>query len=92
MSPLFEAGLNVTAIGLGVVFVLLTLLVYIIRGMSALSHWIEGRGPDAPSSSMAAPVPSSSPSPSPSSQELIGVIGAAVAAHRRRHQIPNRKD
>jgi Na+-transporting methylmalonyl-CoA/oxaloacetate decarboxylase gamma subunit len=67
----------------------LTLLVYIIRGMSALSHWIEGRRPDAPSSSMAVPVPSSSPSPS--SQELIGVIGAAVAAHRRRHQIPNRK-
>ena len=46
MEQLLQAGLNVTAIGMGVVFVLLTLLVGIIRGMSALSRWLEAADVD----------------------------------------------
>jgi len=76
MSELLEAGLNVTAIGMGVVFVLLTALVYIIRGMSALCARLEGPLP-APTGAPAAP--SALPN-----QELVGVISAAIAAHRAR--------
>jgi sodium pump decarboxylase gamma subunit len=75
MSALFEAGLIVTAIGMGVVFVLLTLLVGIIRGMSALCRRIEGTPAGAPAAGAA-----------PRAQELVGVIGAAIAAYRKRHR------
>jgi oxaloacetate decarboxylase (Na+ extruding) subunit gamma len=83
MSQLLEAGLNLTVIGMGVVFVLLTLLVYIIRVMSALSRFIEG-----PQTAAAAAVPPhagahAAPAGSVSGDELIGVIGAAVATHRK---------
>jgi len=73
MSELLQAGLNVTAIGMGVVFVLLTLLVFIIRGMSALSSAFEGPVEPSPGTAV---LPQ---------QELVGVISAAVAAYRRRH-------
>ena len=76
MSELIQTGLNVTVIGMGVVFVLLTLLVFIIHGMSALSRFIEGPGTptsDAPAAGQ------------PLSQnELVGVISAAIAAYRKR--------
>ena len=61
MSQLLQAGLNVTAIGMGVVFVLLTALVFIIRGMSALSHAIESRMPAAPLAWRGVPIPASWP-------------------------------
>ena len=77
MSELIQAGLNVTVIGMGVVFVLLTLLVFIIQGMSALSRSIEG--PGTPESD--APAAGRSPPP----HELVGVISAAIAAYRKRH-------
>jgi sodium pump decarboxylase gamma subunit len=74
MSPLFEAGLTVTAIGMGVVFVLLTLMVFIIRGMSALAQRI------------APPAAAESPPQSVQEQELISVISAAVSRFRRGRQ------
>ena len=73
----FEAGLNVTAIGMGVVFVLLTLLVGIIQGMSAFSRLFETPAPSSPN--QAAPA-----SGSPSQHELVSVISAAIAAHRNK--------
>lgn len=81
MDQLLQAGLNVTAIGMGVVFVLLTLLVGIIRGMSALSRILETAFPAA--SSVSAAGNASGPG-TPSQQQLVGVISAAIAAHRRR--------
>lgn len=80
MSPLLEAGLNVTAIGMGVVFVLLTSLVFIIRGMSALARVFEGPARPAATTggtSAAQPVPQN---------EVVSVIGAAIMAHRKRQQ------
>ena len=71
MSQLLQAGLNVTAIGMGVVFVLLTMLVFIIRGMSALAAHFEDADAAAPASAT-------------TPDELITVISAAIAAHRRR--------
>ena len=82
MSQLLQAGLNVTAIGMGVVFVLLTALVFIIRGMSALSHAIEGKLPAAPQPATRATTPTADTG-SNHSQEIVSVISAAVAAHRK---------
>jgi sodium pump decarboxylase gamma subunit len=81
MSPLLEAGLNVTAIGLGVVFVLLTALVFIIRGMSALALAIAGPV-DAPQQAAAG---SGAPTET-EDREIVGVISAAVTMHRQRHR------
>jgi sodium pump decarboxylase gamma subunit len=77
MEQLLQAGLNVTAIGMGVVFVLLTLLVGIIRGMSALCRMLEAAFPAAAAAAGRA-------SPTMVNQELVGVITAAIAAHRQR--------
>jgi sodium pump decarboxylase gamma subunit len=81
MSQLLEAGFNITAIGMGVVFVLLTLLVFIIRGMSALSRMLEGPAQSA----TAAPVPVPGPANALPQQELVSVISAAITAYRKRH-------
>ena len=83
MSQLLQAGLNVTAIGMGVVFVLLTALVFIIRGMSALSRAIEGAFPAAPEPAASKPL-SDSTGATPQ-QEVVSVITAAIAAHRKRN-------
>lgn len=80
MSPLLEAGLNVTAIGLGVVFVLLTALVFIIRGMSALALAIAG-----PAEATGNGASGSGTASSAEDQEIVGVISAAVSMHRQRH-------
>ncbi|MGD8340650.1 MAG: OadG family protein [Gammaproteobacteria bacterium] len=82
MSQLLQAGLNVTAIGMGVVFVLLTAMVFIIRGMSALSRAIEGRLPASPEP--AASVPAAGQTGPVPQQELVSVISAAIAAHKKR--------
>jgi len=75
--PLLQAGLNVTAIGISVVFILLTLLVGIIRGMSAICRMIENAMPQAAS-------PAGSQPAAQSDQQLVSVISAAIAAHRKR--------
>ena len=79
MSQLLQAGLNITAIGMGVVFVLLSLLVGIVRGMSALSRAIERAVPGVSRGVATQPVSVSLPE-----HELVGVISAALAAHRRK--------
>jgi sodium pump decarboxylase gamma subunit len=80
MEQLLQAGLNVTAIGMGVVFVLLTLLVGIIRGMSALCRRLEAAFPAA-----AVAARPTAPAAGPN-HELVGIIGAAIAAHRRKRR------
>jgi len=84
MASLLEAGLNVTAVGMGVVFVLLTLLVFIIDGMSALCRLIEGEPPAA-----GEPPRAPAAANAPSDGELVGVVTAAIAAHRGHR--PDRK-
>lgn len=42
MSELMAAGLEITLLGMGVVFVLLTLLVFVLAAMSRLAHYLEG--------------------------------------------------
>lgn len=93
MSSLLQAGLSITAIGMGVVFVLLTSLVGIVRGMSALSMRIEGTADasSAASDALGAGPRLSTPSVSAlsaSDATLAGIIAAAVAAHRHRRLKP----
>ena len=81
MNQLLQAGLNLTAIGMGVVFVLLTLLVGVVHGMSALSRALEAAFPTAAPAAGKGAGAASAPR---SEQQLVGVISAAIAAHRRR--------
>lgn len=66
-----------TAIGVSVVFILLGLLVGIIRGMSAICRMIENAMPQATG-------PAGSPPALHSDPQLVSVISAAIAAHRKR--------
>lgn len=75
MLDQMQAGFTVTLMGMGVVFVLLTLLIYVVQGMSKLCRMIEG-APPAPTTSDAPAV----------EEEIVSVIGAAVSAYRRRHK------
>jgi sodium pump decarboxylase gamma subunit len=75
MSSLIEAGLVLTGIGMGVVFVLLGLLVGIIRAMSVLCFALEGGRPQSPVAGSRMKVEDDT--------ELASVIGAAVAMYRR---------
>lgn len=80
MSELLEAGLAVTATGMGVVFALLALLVGIIRGMSYLSALFEDRPAEQLLASTAHTTTASK------EREIVGVISAAVAVYRKRRQ------
>lgn len=72
VSQLLSAGLNVTIIGMGVVFVLLTLLVGIVHLMSAFSQLFSAAVPDAVLMSDIDP-------------ELVSAISAAIHRYRRSH-------
>lgn len=70
-----QGGLTVTLIGMGVVFTLLTLLVYVVQGMSKLARLIEGRPAAAPNAAVPA-----------ADEEIVSAISAAISAYRRRHK------
>lgn len=75
MTALLEDGLTITAMGMGVVFVLLTLMVFVIRAMSRLSELLGDSTAPAPATVAGAG----------DDTELVGVISAAIRAHRARH-------
>jgi sodium pump decarboxylase gamma subunit len=72
VSALIESGLTITVIGMGVVFILLTLLVWIIQAMSRFAAAIGGD---------LSPAPAAAPA---GDGETIAVISAAIDAYRRR--------
>lgn len=80
MAELLESGLLLMAVGMGTVFVLLGVLVWVVHLMSRLSLWLGGPAAEAagaPALRTAAPQSSASP-------EIVGAIGAALAMHRRK--------
>jgi oxaloacetate decarboxylase gamma subunit len=78
MAESLETGLVLMVAGMGTVFALLALLVWLVQGVSKLSHWL------APPVAAAAPA-STAPSQSVAADgELVSVIAAAVKAHRDR--------
>lgn len=76
MSELLQSGLIVTVVGMGAVLVLLTLLVYVIEGMSRLSRLLEPHAAAAPAGRTYA---------SADEEEIAGVVAAAISLYRSRH-------
>lgn len=74
-------GLKVTAIGFSTVFVVLTMLMFIITAFGKFVSGLEKKPEAAPK--VAAPAPqaaAAAPAPKQDDNELIAVIAAAVAA------------
>jgi sodium pump decarboxylase gamma subunit len=77
VTPLLQSGLEITAIGMSVVFVMLIMLVGIIRGMSAIAMRIDSVATKSIGVGGHAEI---------NDDELITVITAAVAAYRKNRQ------
>jgi len=82
MDQLLLDGINLMALGMGAVFVFLTLLVFTTTLMSKIvMHFTP---PEADAS--ATPVISGSQSNQVSDGQLLAVISAAIHRHRSRHK------
>lgn len=77
MSPLVSQGLELAAYGMGVVFVFLTLLVFVTMAMSKLVHMME------PAESLDAASTPATSGTGPDAKQLA-VISAAIHQHRQR--------
>ncbi len=75
-----ETGLTITAIGMTVVFVLLTALVGIIQAMSKLAAALEPPAPPAAKRQTGAATHAD--------DNLIPAIAAAISVYRRKHRTP----
>lgn len=82
-AELLLQGLELLLLGMGIVFGFLTLLVFLLRGMSSLA------GRLAPMTEPAVELPA--PAGAPDRQRIVAVISAAVARYRR-SQHPDRPD
>lgn len=78
-TELLLESLSLMAIGMGIVFGFLLLLVGILRGMSAFALKI------APAEPHPAAAPAALHTPGSESDDVIAVITAAVARYRRHH-------
>ena len=72
-TGLIAAGTQLAIVGMGTVFVFLTVLV----GATSVMSWLVGQFPQAADDTPAS-------SGSPDQHELVAVITAAIHAHRRR--------
>lgn len=75
MTDLLLDGFTITAIGMGVVFALLTLLVGVIRGMSVVAIALGGE-PVSATASHTGPATNND-------DEVMPVIAVAIRAYRR---------
>ena len=78
MAESLETGLVLMLAGMGTVFVLLAMLVWLVQGVSKLSRWLEPPAAAMP----AAHAPTTTTAAV--DRELLSVIGAAIKAHRDR--------
>ena len=81
VPELLAEGLNVTLLGMGVVFVLLGLLVFVVHGMSRLAQALEGEQPVSEAAAAAGVAGGIQ-----ADQELISAITAAIHRYRRAHR------
>jgi oxaloacetate decarboxylase gamma subunit len=79
-EDLVSRGLELALIGMGTVFVFLTLLVFATGAMSRL---VLRFAPEEPAPSGATPAPAAGEDP-----ELVAVIAAAIRLHRERRRRP----
>ena len=80
MADLLMQGVKLMALGMGIVFCFLVLLVFMMQGMSWLAHRIGGA-----EHYHAEPAPSPAPARA-FEADLIAVIGAAVYRYRAQHR------
>lgn len=66
-------GVEITLIGMSVVFVLLTFLVFVVQGMSRLAHLVGG-------------APAERPTAAAGDTGTTAAITAAIHAYRARHK------
>ncbi len=79
VSDLVMEGLNLMLLGMGIVFSFLVMLIFALLGMSRLASFFTG--PEEAGSKRVATAPEAS-IPGTANDELIAVIGAAVARFR----------
>jgi sodium pump decarboxylase gamma subunit len=79
-TTLLTFGLTVSLIGMGVVFIALVLLVYIIRSISKLAVLYEKTAAPPKVGTVTVPVRA----PEEDDGEILAVIAAALAAHTRK--------
>lgn len=82
-SSLIAESLSLMAIGMGIVFSFLLLLVVLLRAMSWIAERLSQGFPEAPPAPATAAGGAADQS---SNEELIAVIGAAVARYRWRRR------
>ena len=82
MNELLAEGLNLMLLGMGAVFVFLTLLVFITGFMSKLV----GRYSPTVSPAAVTPAPVTPESTAGDNQQLLAVITAAIHKHRSRQK------
>lgn len=84
MDNLLMEGVSLMLLGMGAVFVFLTLLVFTTAAMSKL---VAKFAPEVPLQASAASIPVSAANPaSTDNTQLLAVISAAVHKHRSRHK------
>jgi oxaloacetate decarboxylase gamma subunit len=77
VNEMFQQGVQLMLVGMGVVFALLAVLVLVVRGMSALALAIEGPQPDPPPARGA-----TRPEPVVGGGDLVAAVTAAIHLHR----------
>lgn len=83
ISELITSGVELMILGMGIVFVFLTILIFTLRGMCALAAWLD----DSESATQqAAPAGVTVTDGKAGDAALIAVIGAAIARYRSAHK------
>lgn len=80
VSEMLADGLVLLVMGMGIVFGFLIVLVFALKGMSALAAWLEGEAPQVQ------PFSAEPAQQTASQSELIAVISAAVQKYRSEHR------
>ncbi|XSG83738.1 MAG: OadG family protein [Methylohalobius sp. ZOD2] len=81
MADLFDSGIELMLIGMGIVFLFLGLLVATVNGMSRIvCRWFPDQPPPTPSR------PSRTAAAQAEKEDIVAVIGAAIHRYRTEHR------
>nr|CRH07011.1 Oxaloacetate decarboxylase gamma chain [Candidatus Magnetococcus massalia] len=79
IAELLSEGVSLMIIGMGSVFVFLTLLVFLVTQMSRLAAWIDAKNPQPADVKV-------NTAPAAGSADHIAAISAAVHRYRQKHR------
>lgn len=80
MSELMMAGVELMLLGMGIVFVFLTILIFTLRGMCALAAWLD-TPQESPAPSVITVTDAGSVDPA-----IVAAISAAIKRYRTAHR------